>query len=143
VFELDSRARKHIKKELKIYNHLSSRQSSSKHFAQMLAHGSFMITSKGLCLSYVSGEVIMFSEMTAQQKSACELALEELHSCGVKHGDVHYGIFLLNENFASIIDFGLSSICSDEDLLEREKDLLEWKLDNDDNSGKQEITKNY
>jgi tRNA A-37 threonylcarbamoyl transferase component Bud32 len=98
-----------------------------------------MITSKGMCLSYVSGEVVMFSDMTAQQKSACEMALEELHSCGVKHGDVHYGNFLLDENFASIIYFGLSSICSNKAELKREKELLKWKLDNDDDSGYQEM----
>jgi hypothetical protein len=84
VFKFEPRVRKHIKNELGIYKHLSSRRTLSKHFPQLLAHGSFMITSKGLCLSYVSGEVIFFSDMTAKQKSACKVALQELHNCGVK-----------------------------------------------------------
>jgi tRNA A-37 threonylcarbamoyl transferase component Bud32 len=58
----------------------------------------------------------------------------------VKHGDVHYGNFILDADFAYIIDFGLSSVCFDKAELKREKELLIWKLDNNDDSGDQKIT---
>jgi tRNA A-37 threonylcarbamoyl transferase component Bud32 len=98
-----------------------------------------MIAWKGICISFVEGEVIQFSVMNEWQKTACQVALEALHGCGVKHGDVHYKNFLLNGGFAYIIDFGFSVLCSDQAEFKKERELLAWKLTNNDNSIYQEM----
>jgi hypothetical protein len=136
----DAEARRHIDNEVWIYTFLNGSTDSWPSHVPLLHYAGVFLSFRGIIISFIKGHVIKFSQMSREQRGACEIALNELHYHKVLHRDIHYGNFIINsDNKAFIIDFGYSEVCEDEELFEQEKKLLKEKLREGDNSVVQEV----
>jgi hypothetical protein len=87
----------HIAREIKIYKHLDKQEKKKKrekyvelaHVPKLVVYGSFYVF-KCVCVSYIDGSCVLFSQMSEAHKAACRHALRELHKRHVKHNDIHY-----------------------------------------------------
>jgi hypothetical protein len=138
----DVKARRHIDNEVWIYTFLNKSSAGWPAHVPLLHYAGVFLSFRGIIISFVEGRVVKFSHMTQEQKSACEIALSDLHQHNVLHKDIHYKNFILNaDNKAFIFDFGYSDECEDEELFEKEKKLLSGKLREGDNSVKQKVVR--
>jgi tRNA A-37 threonylcarbamoyl transferase component Bud32 len=133
----DEAVSEHIKNEIDVYELLEARQCEL--VPRLVCHGVFF-TFKCICISYVDGQSVRFSEIKknndAGKRAACLAALDALHSCGILHGDIHWGnfVFEIKSNRALIIDFGNSVKYGQFQELAVERKLLTEKLDAGDDS---------
>lgn len=56
------------------------------------------------------------STATVEDLEACRTALAQLHSLGIKHGDINKHNFLVQEDKVTMVDFEMARKCDDEEL---------------------------
>jgi hypothetical protein len=130
-----------ILNEISVYQHLHCLSLHRAITPTILYHG-YIGKWCALGYTYVEGTVYLtFEEMSGAQPGApllCLKALKEFHALtGIEHGDVQPFNFVVQQTRAVLIDFGLSTIASDESCLQQEVADLEeliYLLDNSHDS---------
>ncbi|KAH0529373.1 hypothetical protein TsFJ059_004127 [Trichoderma semiorbis] len=106
--------------ETTAYEWLSSHGIGPKFIAHLTEAGRVF----GFVMEYIDGA--RFADIG--DLAACQEILSQLHSLGIKHGDINKYNFLIREGKVILVEFEASQRCSEEKELEAEYVQLEASL---------------
>lgn len=92
------------------------------------------LSEEGRVIGFIMERITDFRHATPEDLPLSQQALSQLHKLKMKHGDPNKHNILIHDGKATLIDFDHSTLCSDEQALNEEHQLLAVELS--DTSGR-------